>query len=181
VPAAFTAEEVSAHPLSVTITWRSVPAANFAGGVQRRTNAGGWTDLGPVSLDATGRVVYDDRAAKPGTRYGYRLVWSNGVAAATSAESWVDVPHLSFSLGGATPNPSHQGLAVAFSLPDAAAARLSVYDVSGRRLLRRDVGGLGPGDHVIPLAASGTFRPGVYLIQLERGGRSLTTRVSVLR
>ncbi len=181
VPAALAAGQVKAHPWSVTLAWRGVPTANFAGAVQRRTKASGWIDLGPVSQDATGQVVYEDRTAQPGTRYGYRLVWSAGPAAATSAESWVDVPRLSFALAGATPNPSHQGLAVAFSLPDAAAARLSVYDVSGRRLLRRDVGTMGPGDHVVQLDATGTFRPGVYLIQLERGGKSLATRASVIR
>ncbi len=94
---------------------------------------------------------------------------------------WVDVPDLRFALLGATPNPSPNGLAIAFSLPDAAATWVEVVDVTGRRLFRRDVGGLGPGDHVVTVAAANALPPGIYLVRLERAGVSLVTRACVLR
>jgi hypothetical protein len=72
-------------------------------------------------------------------------------------------------------------LSAAFSLPDAAAARLELTDLAGRRILARDVGALGAGDHVVDLAEGRRLAPGVYLLRLTRGDESLTTRAIVLR
>jgi hypothetical protein len=88
-------------------------------------------------------------------------------------------PHI--ALGGARPNPTLAGLSAAFSLPDAAAARLELTDLAGRRILARDVGALGAGDHVVDLAEGRRLAPGVYLLRLTRGDESLTTRAIVLR
>jgi beta-propeller uncharacterized protein DUF5122 len=84
-------------------------------------------------------------------------------------------------LRGARPNPSFAGLSAAFSLPDAAAARLEVTDLAGRRVVARDVGALGAGEHVVDLAEGRRLAPGVYLLRLTRGGDSLTSRAVVLR
>jgi hypothetical protein len=88
-------------------------------------------------------------------------------------------PHI--ALGGARPNPSLAGLTAAFSLPDAAAARLELTDLAGRRILARDVGVLGPGEHVVDLAEGHRLAPGIYLLRLTRGSESVTSRAVVLR
>jgi hypothetical protein len=72
-------------------------------------------------------------------------------------------------------------LTAAFSLPDAAAARLELTDLAGRRILARDVGMLGPGEHVVDLAEGHRLAPGIYLLRLTRGSESLTSRAVVLR
>jgi hypothetical protein len=86
-----------------------------------------------------------------------------------------------FLLAGARPNPSRLGPRVVFSLPDAAPARLDVIDVSGRRLLSREVGGLGPGEHTLDLAQQQVFPPGLYLMRLTRGNETRTARAVVIR
>lgn len=86
-----------------------------------------------------------------------------------------------FALPGAQPNPSADGLVVRFSLPDASAAVLELFDVSGRRVLSRGVGSLGPGAHTLRLAERGALPAGVYLLRLTRGGQSLSSRLSVMR
>jgi len=85
-----------------------------------------------------------------------------------------------FALLGVTPNPVVDALRVDFSLPDGGRAVLALYDVAGRQLTVREIGGLGPGRHAITLARAG-LGPGVYVVQLTRGGRCLTTRVILLR
>jgi hypothetical protein len=72
-------------------------------------------------------------------------------------------------------------LSAAFSLPDAASARLELSDLAGRRILARDVGTLGPGEHVVDLAEGRRLPPGVYMLRLTRGGESLTARAVVIR
>ncbi|HET9234049.1 MAG TPA: FG-GAP-like repeat-containing protein, partial [Candidatus Eisenbacteria bacterium] len=72
-------------------------------------------------------------------------------------------------------NPAPRALTVSFSLQDGQPAWLELYDVSGRRVLTREVGGFGPGVHRVALEAS-TLPSGVYVIRLTQGGHSLTTR-----
>lgn len=109
---------------------------------------------------------------------------SGSWALASSApvtETGSAIPLLPFSLAGPTPNPASLGITVRFSLPDAARARLEVADIAGRRWASREVGVMGPGDHVLAVTAPGALPPGVYFVRLSRGGQSLVKRVSVIR
>jgi hypothetical protein len=87
----------------------------------------------------------------------------------------------SLTLGRVEPNPSRgEGLLVRFTLPTAAPARLELLDVSGRRVLERAVGAMGPGPHALELAAR-HLAAGIYVLRLSQGGSVLTTRVAVLK
>jgi hypothetical protein len=95
-----------------------------------------------------------------------------------------DVPGgdaLALALEGARPNPIRgPGLDIHFTLPSSEPARLELMDVSGRRLVSRDVGDLGPGPHVVDLAQRRQMPAGLYLVRLTRGETALDTRVVVL-
>jgi hypothetical protein len=82
---------------------------------------------------------------------------------------------------GFSPNPARGRVAVAFSLPTLEPALLEVFDVAGRRVFRRDVGGLGAGSHVLPLGPDFRPAPGLYNIRLAQAGRSVYTRSVVVR
>jgi hypothetical protein len=84
------------------------------------------------------------------------------------------------ALQGLMPNPS-RNLSVSFTLPDASPATLVVYDVRGREVSRREVGGFGAGRHVLTLGATRTLASGIYLVQLIQGDRRLVTRGVVVR
>lgn len=87
-----------------------------------------------------------------------------------------------FAIRGVSPNPSRgERLDVTFSLPDAGAARLALYDVSGRTIASEEVGALGPGRHVVDLARRGPIRPGIYFLRLARDGHEVATRVAIVR
>jgi hypothetical protein len=85
-----------------------------------------------------------------------------------------------FALRGVAPQPATTRFAVWFSLPDAASARLDVFDTSGRRVLEREVGSLGAGAHRVEFDRDGRFAPGVYLVRLSRAGRSESARLVML-
>ena len=91
------------------------------------------------------------------------------------------VPDSRISLRGVRPNPSLAGLTAAFTLPDAATARLELNDLAGRRILARDVGRLGAGEHVVDLTEGRRLAPGIYLLRLTRGDESVTARAVVIR
>jgi hypothetical protein len=78
-------------------------------------------------------------------------------------------------------NPGLFGLLIEFTLPDGEPAELSVFDVSGRRILSREVGRLGAGVHVCDVGPGLGMAPGVYLIRLTRGPRSVSAKAVLLR
>ena len=83
---------------------------------------------------------------------------------------------------GVAPHPARgDRLEVRFTLPDAAAARLALFDVAGRCVLTRDVGALGAGTHVADLARGKPVGPGVWFVRLTRAGRTVGAPVVVVR
>ena len=113
-----------------------------------------------------------------GTRYGYRLLYTDEAGQATTPEAWVDVPaRYELALAGLRPNPATGGdLTIAFTLPDASQATLELLDVAGRRVESRAVGALGPGRHTVRLDEERSIAAGVYWVRLSHPGRVLTTR-----
>ena len=55
------------------------------------------------------------------------------------------------------------------------------YYVAGRRVLVRDVGGLGPGRHTTTLSLGGQLRAGVYFLRLSQSGKTATRRTVIVR
>jgi hypothetical protein len=70
---------------------------------------------------------------------------------------------------------------VAFTLPTTAPAKLELVDVSGRRVVEREVGSLGAGPHTLDLGQGTRLAPGLYLVRLTQGTNTRTLRVAVLR
>jgi hypothetical protein len=60
-------------------------------------------------------------------------------------------------------------------------ATLEVFDVAGRLLEQREVGGLGAGRHVLSVGGGRRMPAGLYLIRLNSGSRSLTAGACVLQ
>jgi len=88
---------------------------------------------------------------------------------------------VAFALNGARPNPARAGrLQVAFALPSASPALLELHDVSGRRVIRREVGSLGAGRHVVDLADGHRVAPGIYWVSLQQGTSRQRTRLAVI-
>jgi len=172
----------NAEPGRVDLAWEI--SSSFASATVYRSPGGGmWTALGSVTPDGTGRLAYVDLDVIAGSRYGYRLGLAGAGGEVFAGEAWVDVPEAArFALRGVTPNPGPAGAGlVTFSLPDASPAQLEVVDISGRRVSLREVGGLGRGEHLVRLSGAEPLAPGIYLVRLTRGGRSLTAKAVTIR
>jgi hypothetical protein len=160
----------------VVLLWDGPGAGLLIASVERRAEDGAWQRLGRASTASPDRLRYEDREVVAGSRYAYRLAVGGGGATDYTAESWVDVPlGYSVALAGFQPNPASGVPTVAFALADASPATLEVLDVSGRRLVARDVGGLGAGRHTLQLEGV-ALAPGIYWIRLAQSG---TVRGSV--
>lgn len=123
-----------------------------------------------------GIIVWSDRRLGDSNIdiYAQRVPYDGVVSA--------DVPDgAALSLEGPLPNPVTDALAVTVSLPGSVPASLDLFDVGGRLVSSRDVGGLGEGRHLVAVAGPRMLRPGVYLLRLSSGSRTIVKRVAVAR
>lgn len=176
VAAAVSLVSAEAAPGAVRLVW-AVSGARAAT-LERRGAGGAWEPLAVLAADGEGRLAYTDSAVSPGATYEYRLALADGTYGGLAR---VEVPRAyTLTLEGARPNPARVVLQVAFTLPDAGAAQLALYDLAGRRLAAREVGGLGAGRHLARLTDA-PLAPGLYWAVLAHGGRTLRARVAVTR
>ena len=88
-------------------------------------------------------------------------------------------------LTGPYPSPGAGPARLAFTLPEAATVTVTVLDVRGRRVARRDLGRRGPGrvEAVLdPVDASGArWTSGVYFVRVEAGGFRAARKWVVVR
>jgi hypothetical protein len=78
------------------------------------------------------------------------------------------------------PNPFNPVTTIAFSIPEAGAVTLRVYDNLGREVRTLVSGDLTPGNYSVDFDA-GSLLSGVYYYQLYANGRLLTRRMLLLR
>ncbi len=171
-------QSISTTPSRATLRWQvSGPSAGMR--VQRSAD-GGWATVGAAVRVGEEIVEWIDDDVSPGERIGYRLADASG-AVIPGSEAWAEIPtEISLALRGFDPNPAATGVVVSFALPSGSPATLGVFDVSGRRLVAREVGTLGAGIHRIALG-SGTLAPGFYVIRLTQAGATRIQRGVVLR
>jgi hypothetical protein len=66
------------------------------------------------------------------------------------------------------------------SLTDASPATLELFDVMGRKLWSREVGGLGGGEHEVSVGGGVRLAPGLYLARVTQGDHRATARVAIM-
>jgi hypothetical protein len=180
VPALATLVSAEATRGSVRIEWLA-GSTGMPASVDRSENGNGWVRVGMISPDGSGRLTFEDPNVSPGADYIYRLGFDRAGETVYAGLVSVHVP-LSASLSLAPgSNPALGSFNVSFSLPDARPARLELYDVSGRRVLAREVGAMGAGTHVIRLGETSQLASGVYWLRLVHPTKTLVARAALLR
>lgn len=169
-------------PDAIELSWRSTTAVGKPATLERREAPGDWMPLAALDFDVRGLANFSDESVLPGHDYAYRVRVADGDSSYVSAATLVAPPSaLQLAMLGARPNPAIGRFQLAFSLPDAAAARLELFDLRGRRCASREVGALGAGRHTIAIGESNALVPGVYFARLRRGGASQVQRVVLTR
>ena len=127
-------------------------------------------------------VKFEDTDVQAGMHYGYRLGLPGAGGEQFAGETWVDVPvNAEFAIRNVFPNPASAGFAVHFSLKSGAKASLELFDLSGRRVMSREVGSMGAGSHVFTLGRDARLPVGIYQLRLIQGGEVAKTSVSIIR
>jgi hypothetical protein len=158
----------------------SVAGAAFS--LERARDTGAWTTIAELRADGTGLIQFEDLGVEPGATYRYRLAGGEAGGPGYSAALAVTMPRrpvLALRLRGAQPVAGAPELEM--TLGSSAPARLELLDVTGRRLISRDLLGLGIGAHVVRLDDAASLAPGLYWLRLAQDGRSAGSRMVVAR
>jgi hypothetical protein len=174
---ALVSREVSSS--RIRMVWNGAWSGAGEPWLERREDDTPWLRAG--SVRALGRESFEalDEDVRPGAAYQYRLALATGPI---TAEETITVPPTSrLAIVGAFPQPSAGPLNVRFSLADGAPASLELFDMAGRNIERREVGGLGAGTHTLVLGTRRTLASGIYLVRLSREGQQAQRRVAIVR
>jgi len=153
----------------------------------------GFPRQGVVTVEAAARETVTVEIAAPdsamaGTNrltFGVSFTGADGAEVTCTRELRAPLTTLDVPVAAVTaflrirPNPTRREVTAAFSLPVAGRATLELYDVAGRRLSRRELS-LGEGNHLIAVAPNARLAPGVYVVKLSFGGRTLRARGVVI-
>ncbi len=168
---------VVTEPGRVRLLWEGT--TGFPATLERCGGASAWRTLAMLDPDGQGRYAFEDRDVAAGERYGYRLALGAGSGARRTEETWVEVPAaLALGLEVAETNPAAGRVAFDVTLPDGTDGRLRLFDVSGREVVAREVGGAGR--RRIEIDAR-RIAPGLYFARLSHAGRSVVARACVIR
>jgi hypothetical protein len=184
IPTPITLTLVGSHaePGRVDLSWFGASMVGVSATIYRQSEGAGWSDVASIVGDGTGMFRFEDINVRPGARYGYRLGIRRGGSEEFYGEMWISVPSdWVLGLAPPAPNPATGLLAIAFTLPSAAPARLEVVDVGGRMVGLCDVGSMGMGQHHVTFTEAARWRPGIYLVRLTQGPRSLMARACIVR
>ncbi len=165
---------------TISVTW-SAPAG-LPATVYRRVAAGPYVAVASVAADAGAQIVHVDVNVQAGQTYSYRL-GVQGFCEEVVGQVTLRVPGTlvyPFALYGLQPNPTAHDVNVSFSLASGDPATLTLYDIAGRKVLRLDVGSMGPGPHVVNLTRDVSVRAGIYFVRLSQGGRTTERRVAII-
>jgi hypothetical protein len=163
----------------VTVSWHAIGAGGAHVSIERREPTTAWALIGAADADPAGFITYADTTVVIGHQYGYRASLETADGVIRSPEQWITVIG-QLAIAGARPNPALHDISIAFTLPDAAPARITVLDLAGRVLSAQDVGALGPGPHLVEVRRGAVWRAGLYFVRLTRGSESHTARVVLL-
>ncbi len=169
-----------AEPGRVSLSW--LVDSRSVVNVYRSTDGTSWSPVASVLPDGEGYVNFDDANVTAGASYSYKLGLTVGGAEQFAGQTpFLSVPvSAEFALHNAFPSPASRGFSVSFSLPTNAPAQLDVIDLAGRRVVSRQVSGVGR--HTLSLESETSRLPiGIYAVRLSQGRSVASTKVSVIR
>ncbi len=173
----------------VRLAWHATPELGVAGFAVERRADGEAARVVAADLPVTREAAWTDRSAPVGPRLTWRVIARDAAGAALdeATVSLVRRARANGRLGirAIAPNPARGRARIDFETPARGAATLEILDVTGRRVLRRDLGVVERG----PGAAAWDGRddaghaaaPGLYLVRLTVGDARATGRVLMLR
>jgi hypothetical protein len=107
-------------------------------------------------------------------------LWTFRTEAANAATGRTAPIPTELALGPVYPNPFNATVTIPFALPQVSKVSLALYDVTGRLVAVMANGNYAAGVHSVQWSSSGVGS-GVYLVRLQAGNKTMTTKVVALK
>lgn len=182
--ALFTAEPLLA---GIELRWQLVDARRFDAVTLERAPAatGPWNAIEGETRVESGITVRIDATAEPGRSYSYQLVGTRaGERVILGSVDGARMTVLELALRPVVPTPARGIATLGFTVARETHVRLSVLDVTGRRVALLADGMRAPGAHEIAWSGEGEggrVPAGLYFARLEAAGQTLTRRLVYTR
>jgi hypothetical protein len=167
----------SVDAAGVHLRWQVASLTGVAT-VERSRDRNAWDVAGLAHASGADTFAFDDAPLAAGSHAGYRLRLASGGHEVVSAAAWVTAPENapgSLWLAALPPRPGG-ALAVRFTLPSSAEARLSLMDLNGRRICAAR---MPAGAHEWTFTVRPS--PGIYFAELAQGGERRVARMLAVR
>ena len=179
-PALVTPLAPEIHDFTLILRWWVARSDWGSLDVERRERTGEWQVVGVAAPDGRDILRFSDDTVVPGVPYAYRLVvpMIDGDARIGYVETTLPSTRLAIRverLGWAA-----RVLTLEYSLPSMIAARLEVFDLSGRRVCSHQIAEHSGGRQIVDLDIGG-LAAGVYFVRLSQAGRDAQARFAVVR
>jgi hypothetical protein len=169
------------------LSWTTASERNHAGFNLYREAAG--ADRARVKINdalITGKSPYRyvDASVARGASYEYYLedvdLGGRGTLHGPARVNMQSGVKAAFALAQNRPNPARGSTTVAFSVPAACEATVTVYDVAGRKVAVPFAGTAVAGENEVALDVSG-LAPGVYAYRLEAAGATASRKMVIVK
>jgi len=172
---------IEVGPGRAHLVWRGAVGDATPYLVQRRSGEEGWRSIRESSLGPEGALEHEDRGVAPGSHVVYRLAVQRGEALVSLEEADVDIPlPMPLALRFVHTEDRGRQVRVSYVLETHDRATLEVLDIAGRRVLVRDLGAPGAGEHEFRFS-SDPLAAGIYFVRLHQGQRLRTARLVLIR
>ena len=172
---------VEAGPGRAHLVWKGVGTDATSYAVQRRTESEAWHTLASSRLGQDGALTYEDRTVRPGAQASYRLAVQTKTLLVPLEETPVEIPlPMPLTLRFARTEDRGRTVRISYVLETHERASLELLDVAGRRVLVRELGSPGAGEHEERFA-SAALPPGIYFARLHQNQLTRTARLALIR
>jgi hypothetical protein len=187
-------DEFAAEPRdgAAAVTWRAAYEENHAGyNLYRAEDVGGaeYVKLNGALIRGKSPYTWTDEGVTAGGRYKYLLEavdLSGGTEEFGPAKMQMPAgTKRTFVLAQSYPNPARDAATIEFVLPRSTTAKLTVYDLSGRKVRTLVDEELPAGEHEVvwnlATDAGTPAAPGIYIYRLQAGSDAGTRRIVIAR
>jgi hypothetical protein len=161
------------------VRWFTSDGPGIEARAQRRTETTEWAEIARIVSDGSGFFTLED-PFPAGGRFGYRIRLQQETGEQFYGEVWLDAPSQPSIALGAIISPVRGDLLVPVTIGPGSTT-LELLDVRGRRVAMQRIERGVPGSETVRLAPAGTAASGVYVLRLTQAGRSVRTKLVLVR
>lgn len=150
--------------------------------LKSKLNGNSWRKINTAPITGLNPYSFTDREVDKDTTYEFKLeaLLSSSLSILGTTEVTIDTMPAAFAITSVYPNPACDYVTMAIFLPLSSTVQIILYDLSGRTVLRHNLGEMGEGVHTVKFEIV-ELAEGTYTIVAESGAERSSAQLVVVR